>query len=129
MSRQNHINNSITEDGLMSNDILIETLKELKTKLDTVIAKFQEMEMNLALKSKDYDGKFEHVELRLKVLEDEKAANAKKPMKYEIMEKITTGFLYGFGFLLSLAGGVFFFKAMGVPISIIIKTVFSSLGA
>lgn len=129
MTRQNNINNSITEEEIMSNDILIETLKELKTKLDTVIAKFQEMEMNLALKSKDYDGKFEHVELRLKVLEDEKAANAKKPMKYEIMEKITTGFLYGFGFLLSLAGGVFFFKVMGVPISTIIKTVFSSLGA
>lgn len=129
MSEQNPLNTHINEEELMSNDILIETLKELKNKLDTVILEFQDMKINLALKSKDYDGKFEHVELRLKVLEDERSANAKKPMKYEIMEKVTTGFLYGFGFLLSLATGVFVFKAMGVPVSSIIKTLFLSLGA
>ena len=48
----------------MSNDILIETLG-IENKLDTVILEFQDMKINLALKSKDYDGKFEHVELRL----------------------------------------------------------------
>lgn len=129
MSRQNNINNSITEDGLMSNDILVQTLKNLSDKLDTVITEFQEMKINLALKSKDYDGKFEHVELRLKVLEDERAANAKKPMKYEIMEKVMNGFFLGFGLILASATGIFVFKAMGIPVSTILKTLFISLGA
>lgn len=124
-----NLNTHINEDELMSNDILIETLKNLNIKLDTVIAKFQEMEMNLALKSKDYEGKFEHIDLRLKVLEDERSANAKKPIKYEIMEKVITGALYGFGALLSLASGIFIFKVMGVPVSTILKTLFLSLGA
>ena len=124
-----NLNTHINEEEIMSNDILIETLKNLNIKLDTVIAKFQEMEMNLALKSKDYEGKFEHIDLRLKVLEDERSANAKRPIKYEIMEKIITGALYGFGALLSLAGGIFIFKVMGVPVSTILKTLFLSLGA
>lgn len=129
MTRIQNINNSITEDDIMSNDMLIETLKNLNNKLDTVIAEFQEMKINLALKSKDYDGKFEHVELRLKVLEDERSANAKKPLKYEVIEKIMNGFFLGFGLLLSLAGGILIFKTMGVPVSTILKTLFSALGA
>lgn len=129
MIEHNILNTHINEDEIMSNDILVQTLKNLNDKLDTVIAEFQDIKMNLALKSKDYDGKFEHVDLRLKVLEDEKAANAKKPIKYEIMEKVITGALYGFGALLSLAGGIFIFKVMGVPVSTILKTLFLSLGA
>lgn len=130
MTRQHNINNSIvTEDNTLSNDILIERLKELTNKIDTVLSTISEMQTNSALKNKDYEGKFDHFDLRIKVLEDERATNAKKPIKYEIIEKIITGSLYGFGGLLSLAGGIFIFKAMGVPVSTILKTLFMSLGA
>lgn len=128
MTRNNSINNNITEGIQMSTDILLANFQEINTKLDKLVEEIQEIKLQGALKNKDNDSKFENLEIRVKLLEDDKAAAAKKPMKYEIVEKIITGALYGFGGVLSIAVGIMILKGLGVPVATILKALLTALG-
>lgn len=128
MTRNNSINNNITEGIQMSTDILLANFQEINTKLDKLVEEIQEIKLQGALKNKDNDSKFENLEIRVKLLEDDKAVAAKKPMKYEIVEKIITGALYGFGGILSIAVGIMILKGLGVPVATILKALLTALG-
>lgn len=128
MTRNNSINNNIHEGTQMSTDILLANFQEINTKLDKLVEEIQEIKLQGALKNKDNDSKFENLEIRVKLLEDDKAAAAKKPMKYEIVEKIITGALYGFGGILSIAVGIMILKGLGVPVATILKALLTALG-
>lgn len=129
MTRNNSINNNIqTEDQTMPQDILSENFREINAKLDKLVEQINEMTLNGALKNKDYDGKFDNLDIRVKILEDDKSANARKPIKYEIVEKVITGTLYGFGGILSIAIGIMLLKGLGLPVATILKALLTALG-